>query len=327
LQGAVRRGFDAENILQAAQIETSVYHDPNARIDGEQLQRLIIATRSVMNDEYMGFLDIQGKLEMGYIVGHSALGCDTLGHAVRKMANMVNAIRNDIEVDVQIDWASGGVDIAYHVSGLAEGVDPHLFHWFTSYWAYKFKCWLIGQRIPLSQVRFATARPTGAIDYSKVFRCPVVFDAEDNRISFGAAHMNARIIRTEVEFYDGAFLRDPSDWFAVSGGDQSVTSRVEQLLLDIYRKGLRTPTLDLLADRLCCSPRTLSRKLARENESFQRIKDRVRCDMAKKLLSESEASVADIAERLCFSEPSDFTRAFASWTGQTPSAYRVGVRS
>ncbi len=326
LQGAARRGYQVENILKSAQIEPSVYSDPEARIDGEQLQRLILVTRETMNDEFLGFLDIQGKLEMGYIVGHSSLRCETLGHAVRKMANMINAIRNDLKVEVLVDRDTHEVHIVHHVSGFADGADPHLFRWFTSYWAYKFKCWLIGRPIKLTQVHFATPRPAHAIDYSRAFRCPVLFDCEDNRVSFSADLMNARIVRTEVEFFDGGFLKEPTDWFEVPGTDQAISSRVEQFLLDLYREALRTPTLDLVADRLCCSPRTLSRRLARENESFQRIKDRVRCKIAQKLLTESDCSVADIAERLCFSEPSDFTRAFTAWTGMTPSGYRTEMR-
>lgn len=327
LSGARRAGLDIGEILENSGIDADLLQHDNRRLNGEQLLRLIITLRSVMNDEYIGMLSTRGKLEMGYIVGHSSLRCENLGHAVRKMANMVSAIRNDLEIKVEIDWTQNSVEIIHHVTELAKGTDPHIFRWFTLHWAYKFKCWLIGQPIRLTRVCFATPRPEHAINYERLFNCPVEFNSTDNRISFPASYLNTRVIRTEHEFREGAFIKEPLDWFVVSGADESITARVEQMLLDIYREGLIIPSLELLADRMCCSPRTLARRLAREDESFQRLKDRVRCDMARKFLVESEMSVADIAERLCFSEPSDFTRAFSGWTGTTPSNFRHGIRS
>lgn len=327
LQGAVRKGYAVEDILRAAQIDTAVYTDPAAKIDGQQFQRLVLTTRAAMNDEYMGFLDVQGKLEMGHIIGRASLKCQTLGHAIRKMTNLVNAIRNDVEIRVLTNRADGTVSITHIVTGLNDDADEHLFFWLTFYWAYKFKCWLIGQPIKLKEAHFASSRPPNSIDYDQAFNCPVHFDSPDNRVTFDLHYLDAPIIRTEVEFFEGSFLRDPADWFAVSGTNQSFSGRVEQLVIDFYREGARTPSLDVLADILCCSPRTLSRKLARENETFQRIKDKVRCNIARKLLLETEMSIADIADRLRFSEPSDFTRAFSSWMGCNPSCYRTDTRA
>lgn len=327
LQGAVRKGYAVEDILKAAQIDTNVYTDQKARLDGEQFQRLVLTTRAAMNDEYMGFLDIQGKLEMGHIIGRASLKCQTLGHAVRKMTNLVNAIRNDVEIKIVSDRNEGTVSIIHNVTGLNDSADEHLFYWLTFYWAYKFKCWLIGQPIKLVDAHFTSSRPPNAIDYDQAFNCPVYFDSADNRVTFHLDYMDAPIVRTEVEFFEGSFLKDPADWFTVSGTNQSFSGRVEQLVIDFYREGARTPSLDVLADILCCSPRTLSRKLARENETFQRIKDKVRCHIARKLLVETEMSIADIADRLRFSEPSDFTRAFSSWMGCNPSCYRIDTRA
>ena len=42
---------------------------------------------------------------------------------------------------------------------------------------------------------------------------------------------------------------------------------------------------------------------------------------------ESDVSVADLALRLGFSEPSAFMRAFRAWTGQTPGTYRQTHRA
>lgn len=327
LKGAVLNGYDPKAIMQMAQIDPTLYDDDEARLDGEDLQRLILNIRKILNDEYLGFLKIQAKLEMGYIVGHSALECKTLGHAVRRMTNWVNAIRNDIDVEIRTNWSTETVEIAYKLRGLKPGVERHILEWFCLTWAFKIKCWLIAQAIPLTELSFSSARPDDCLDYSRIFRCPVYFGSKETVISFPSEYMDAPIVRTELEFADGGAFDEDGDWFMLPEDSLRFSSRVEQLLFDMYREGYKIPTLELLSRELCCSSRTLSRKLAKEDVSFQRLKDRVRCSLAKKFLEQSGWTIAQISEKLSFSEPSDFTRAFTSWVGQTPSAYREQVRT
>ncbi len=326
LRGAELNGYDPRTILSMAKVDPDVFGDPEARLDGEELHRLILAARKVLNDEYLGFLKIPAKLEMGYIVGHSAVECKTLGHAVRRMTNWVNAIRNDIFIEIHTNWSSETVDITYQIRGLKPEVERHILEWFCLTWAYKIKCWLIAHSIPLTQMCFSSKRPDGCLDYKRMFNCPVHFGAKKTYISFPCEYMDAPIVRTGLEFANGGAFDEEGDWFLLPEDTQSFSSRVEQLLFDMYREGYQIPTLELLSRELCCSSRTLSRRLAREDVSFQRLKDRVRCSLAKKFLEQSGWSIAQIAEKLCFSEPSDFTRAFTAWVGVTPSVYRENSR-
>ncbi|MEM9305506.1 MAG: helix-turn-helix transcriptional regulator, partial [Pseudomonadota bacterium] len=59
-----------------------------------------------------------------------------------------------------------------------------------------------------------------------------------------------------------------------------------------------------------------------EGATFQEIKDNVRRDQAVFLLLHEEATVNQVADRLGFSEPSTFHRAFKKWTGMAPGEYR-----
>ncbi|HBM49958.1 MAG TPA: AraC family transcriptional regulator, partial [Marinobacter sp.] len=86
------------------------------------------------------------------------------------------------------------------------------------------------------------------------------------------------------------------------------------------------PDFDWIALELHTSPQTLRRRLKQENTSFQEIKDLLRRDMAIYYLSHQELPINDIAERVGFTEPSTFHRAFKKWTGVTPGAWREGER-
>jgi AraC-like DNA-binding protein len=70
------------------------------------------------------------------------------------------------------------------------------------------------------------------------------------------------------------------------------------------------------------SGRSLQRRLNAEGSSFRAELDRVRSELAVRLLNEGEADAHELAFLLGFSEPSAFHRAFKRWTGTTPAAYR-----
>ncbi|AQX84661.1 helix-turn-helix transcriptional regulator [Elizabethkingia bruuniana] len=47
-------------------------------------------------------------------------------------------------------------------------------------------------------------------------------------------------------------------------------------------------------------------------------------DQAKKLLKETKASIAQVAIQLTY-DPSNFSKFFKKWTGQTPGNFRKGI--
>ena len=70
------------------------------------------------------------------------------------------------------------------------------------------------------------------------------------------------------------------------------------------------------------SPRTLIRKLERQGSSYKKVLENVRLELAQELLTQTHFTVAEIAGKLGYLEPANFSRAFKRWTGQTPAAWR-----
>jgi AraC-like DNA-binding protein len=87
------------------------------------------------------------------------------------------------------------------------------------------------------------------------------------------------------------------------------------------------PNLQVGADLLRTSERTLRRHLASEGQSWRRILDDVEAERAIELIEGSDEALADIARRLGYSQYAHFNRAFHRWTGASPSAYRSHARS
>lgn len=327
MKGAISQGHDVEEILTRANIPVSTYADPNATISGEQLQQLILTLRDLMNDHYMGFLHVPGKLAMDAESGRAAVKAGTLGEGLVNLCNFINAVRSDEERTLIIDEGTGEFSLICRFTELRPDADPHLLYWYRMYWGYRFYCWLIGQRIKATRVCFTGPKPEGAIDYHHVFHCAIEFDCPENSLSFDRGYLNAKTVRSEVELFNGGFLMRYPNWFTIPGQDQSLSNQVEQILLELDKDGMYSPSVSVVAGILSTTPRTLTRKLGKEKESFQRIKSRVRCGIARKLLQGSDLPITQIAYRVGYAEPGDFTRAFISWTGQTPSSCRAQRRT
>jgi AraC-like DNA-binding protein len=70
------------------------------------------------------------------------------------------------------------------------------------------------------------------------------------------------------------------------------------------------------------SQRTIARKLAEERTSFRKIVDDVRMELAKSLLSESDATVREISSQLGYSDDTALVRAFRRCHGMSPDRWR-----
>ena len=82
------------------------------------------------------------------------------------------------------------------------------------------------------------------------------------------------------------------------------------------------PQMPQVAAMLNVSSRTYRRRLAETGTSFQALLDSVRAEHATRYLRETPMSIASIAYRLGFNDPSNFRCAYRRWTGNTPSAVR-----
>ena len=81
-------------------------------------------------------------------------------------------------------------------------------------------------------------------------------------------------------------------------------------------------TVDDCAEMLDMSQRTLQRRLAKHDTSFNQLLDQTRFDHAKILLLNHSVNVTDISYELGYSNPANFTRAFRRWAGVTPRQHR-----
>ena len=86
-------------------------------------------------------------------------------------------------------------------------------------------------------------------------------------------------------------------------------------------------SIERTASHLDLTTRTLQRRLAEQGCVDKNLVDEVRFEMARKYLSGTKLSLAEISDLLAYSEQRAFQRAFLRWSSLTPGAYREAHRA
>lgn len=184
-----------------------------------------------------------------------------------------------------------------------------------------FTRWLSGADIAPREVRFRHDSPESLGEHRRVFGMTPAFNAEDDSLLLGPEVLGLPVRQAS-----------PGLKAVLSGYVQSELARLTDddplrgRLADSLRAALaagQSPGIDAAAEALGLTPRTLQRRLAERDTSFQAEVNTLRCALAKDLLRGDPAlGIAEIATRLGFAEVANFHRAFKSWTGMTPSQWR-----
>lgn len=155
--------------------------------------------------------------------------------------------------------------------------------------------------------------------YEAHFGCPVTFNH-----SCAALELHRKIFDDPIPFRDEPTARQLTHQcrltFLRAQRQGSLVEEVRTLL--IGNPGV-FPDIQTIADKLKISARTLQRRLADENSSYQTILDEIRFGLAREYLTETALPLYEIAILLGYSEPGNFTHAFKRWSGINPQDFRI----
>ena len=99
----------------------------------------------------------------------------------------------------------------------------------------------------------------------------------------------------------------------------------EQIHAILMRAMPDLPSLESMAAKLNMSRSTLYRRLQDDDYCYQTILAEFRRDQAVNYLKNTNLTICEIAEKLGFSDDSNFRRAFKKWTGTSPSEVREDI--
>lgn len=80
--------------------------------------------------------------------------------------------------------------------------------------------------------------------------------------------------------------------------------------------------IEQTAEILNTSPRTIQRRLLKEKTTYTHLTEQIRYEIAMEDMAHSNLNIKEISQKLGYSCPAHFTRAFRRWSGKTPTQFR-----
>lgn len=314
---AVKCGVDAHALLQQAGIDPKIIDVPGKRVDAEKLAAVVVGIWDALQDETMGLSASPIPRGSFYMMGKLTIHEPNLRKALEQFIRFYSIVTGaySMELSTEGDRALISFDVNF-----PEMDEERLLAEIHLMSIHRFSSWLIAENITINEAYFSYPTPPQVKEYSFLFPGKHVFNAPRMGFSFSKKLLDRENVQN-VGTLKVFMRRCPVDLFLRPVTDFSLTSEVRALLLPHVREGF--PTLRQAAKYLHMTRRTLIRKLKEEGSTFQQIKDLVRRDKAIYFLTTQTFAVSEIAEKVGFSDPSVFARAFKSWTGLSPREYRL----
>lgn len=321
LDGAAALGYDLEKLLKVCGIPLQVLTEDRSRVEASLYFRLINTLTSLMNDEAMGLLEKPQRIGVSAMMCNAVINCETVGEAYERSATYANLLENGFNHRLTFDDQSVAHEISRRSS---DSVSNNYIIETTLMSFHRFHSWLANDRIPIVQVTLDYPATDYLEEYKFLFfGAAVLFNQPKNTISFNRSHFDLPNRQTSQSL-DAYLKRAPHNLFETRVNDKQVSVNVRSLIEGGLRERQELPDIETVAELMGMHSQTLRRALKKEGAVFQEIKTQARRDIAIHLLNQNKLSVEEIADKVAFSEPSAFIRAFKSWTGLTPLTYRKG---
>lgn len=177
---------------------------------------------------------------------------------------------------------------------------------------------IFGEDLSYHSVSFTFEDEAHRAEYEAIYGCPVEFNDKQNswtieRIQFSRERKQHHY--TDINDY----LPYCNELIASLKQDSSLVNEIQQILISCAGD---YPDIEMLASAFNVSSRTLRRQLANIGTSYQKILNKVRCQLSIEYLTRTEISIEAISSVIGFNDVTNFRHAFKKWVGQTPSYYR-----
>lgn len=176
----------------------------------------------------------------------------------------------------------------------------------------------MGRRWRPEIAHFTHLRPDDDRVHRRFFDCTLQFDAGFNGFSLASEMLDvpnmlaSPALAIHAERLLGLMPMGPSEG--------SITDRARHAIYLLVHSG--NASVERVGETLGLHPRTLQRELVREGNTFGRLLNATRRELAQRYLMGVHHSLATISTLAGYSSQSSFTRWFTEEFGESPSAWR-----
>ncbi len=309
-----------DSALEVARVNKKDLEKESNRITGEQFQAIIKHLIETSQDSLLGLKSGRYVQPGSYgALGYIAMSCATLGDAIERIVPYEKLV-GDMGVTT-LEREGTNLRIQWHCAYPDPVVRPHMIDNVLSSWL-TYAHWLANKQSPPVEVRLERSQPAKEMiqAYQDTFLCPVHFEQDQNSIVLPVSLLDMPLRQPDTQIRKTMEDHAQVQMATLHEQETRLITRVKNAILVKLKEGITRK--DMVAEQLGLNARTLQRRLAEDQVSYQQLLDDVRQELAKDYLSRSELPFQEIALRLGFSEARSFHRSFKSWTGETPGDYR-----
>jgi AraC-like DNA-binding protein len=309
-------GIASEPVLAAVNLRAADMDDPERSASFADLDRLFGLCLQRTNCGHFGLLVGQYvTLQSFGVAGRLARNAPSVGAALQDLAAFF--VLHDSGGSLGVAIHDGRVTVSYgiQVAGIKHADQIHDLAVAALANVMRQLCGL-GWRP--AAVLLPRKRPADIRPYREHFAAPLRFDSIMAAVAFPERDLSRAIADADPLLHK---LLSDSAASAIARTDPILHAEVRRairLLLPMQRCSRAE-----VARQLGLHERTLGRRLQASGTTFQLLLDDTRLDMARQLLRDTHVSLARVAVALGYGDPTVFTRAFARWTGRTPSRFRT----
>jgi AraC-like DNA-binding protein len=308
-------GLDVDAILRRAKLPRSRFSVPKPQGTTAEFCALWHAVEAEGADPGLGLrIGVEVLPDEDNVVSLAAMHSATLGEGLQKLARFkrlvcpekISIAVEDGEARLRFDWL------------LTEDAPPTvltdiIFAGVTNLAQRGTKTPIWPRRLELIR------RPANEAMLRRHFHCELRFDAPHDLLVFDEAVLALPMINRNAQLL--AVL--------LPGLEKAVGEDDERTLADDVRVALSEticgdrPAIAKVAKALGMSTRTMQRRLGELGTTYQDVLDDVRRQSARRLLTNTDLAIGEVAFVLGFEEVNSFTRAFHAWEGTTPVRWRA----
>ena len=312
-----RHGIDGERFVRAGGYSPDIFRDPSARLPSKAMDAAVLGAAELIPNP--GF-----ALEAARCWHPSDLG--VLGFAWLASSTLQTALQR-LKRHSLILGEKARIELEREGKGLRNLLDTRRGDTLVSALAVDFFFALVidmcrmnfGASLRPLEVTLRRDLPSDPGPWRLFFGCRVHFNAARDSFLLARADVEAPLSianRQVAGTLDAILAKQLADL------DRSnVEARTRAALLERLTSG--EPQEEEVARSLHMSRRTLQRRLAEADLTYQRLVDQTRRDLALRYIDDPAKSVTELTFLLGFSGQSAFTRAFRRWTGASPTEYRA----
>lgn len=308
-------GVDPQRALAAAGIKPQVFDHLANRMPLADMGRLLNICVEETRCEHFGLLlgdrfEMRGFGPLGYLLQNSA----TVGDAVRMLVKNLHW-HDRGAVPVFFAPSPSKVTLGYSIYNHETEAIPQIYDTAIMI-GFRIMHELCGPDWKPAHVQLAYRKPVHAGPHRQYFQSQVQFNAEISGIVFESSDLKRPIAGADPILYRlvAKALADEMPQF------MSFSDEVREVLYQLVLSG--TCSTDAVAHLFGLHERTLRRRLEDEGSQLHALIKQARCELAQQMLENTERSVASIAASLGYADANAFSRAFHTWSGVSPKAWR-----